>query len=129
MNRILVSQNSQCRCHTDTVVSTQRRAVSRHPFAVVLYIGLNGIFLKIKHFIAVLLRHHVHVSLQNNARMVLHACTRRLTNQHIADLVLQRLQTKALAVTNQEVCDLFTFTARTRNLRKAVETVPQTFGF
>ena len=129
MNGVLVGKNSHCCCHADAVVCTQSRAVGGHPFAVVLHVCLYRVFLKVEYTVAVLLRHHVHVALQNNARMILHACTRRLADQHIADLVLKGLQTKTLAVIHQELRYLFALAARTRNLCKAVETAPQTFRF
>ena len=72
MNSILVCQNSHSSSHTDTIVRTQRRAVGRYPFPVILYIGLDRIFLKIKLLVAILLRHHIHVSLQNHSGMILH---------------------------------------------------------
>ena len=129
MNDILIRQYShRCR-YANTVVRAECGAVSGYPLAVVLDIGLNRVFLKIKHFVAVLLRHHIHVALQNNTRMVLHTGTGRLTNKHIAYLVLKGFQTERLAVVHEELSYLFAFSAGTRNLSKAVETAPQTFGF
>ena len=88
MNSVFVCQDRHRRRYADTVVRTERRAVGRHPFAVILDIGLDSVFLKIKHLVAVLLRHHIHVALQDHTRVPLHACRRRFTDQHVTDLVL-----------------------------------------
>ena len=98
MNDVLVRQDSHRRSHTDTVIGTEGRTVSRHPLAVILYISLDSIFLEIKHLVAVLLRYHIHVSLQDHTRMVLIARRSRFTDQHVADLVLKGLQTETLAI-------------------------------
>ena len=71
MNDILVSQNSHSRSHAYAVVGTEGGTVGSHPFTVVLNVGLDRVFLEVKHAVAVLLRHHIHVSLQDHARMVL----------------------------------------------------------
>ena len=98
MNGILVCQDSHRCSYTDSVVCTKGRTVRRNPLSVVLDIRLDRIFLKIKDFVAVLLRYHIHVSLEDHTRMVLHAGRRRFANEHVADLVLQRFQTKGFTV-------------------------------
>ena len=88
MDSVFVCQDRHRRRYADTVVRTQRRTVGGHPFAVILDIRLDSVFLEIKHLVAVLLRHHIHVALQDHTRMTLHACRRRLADQHVTDLVL-----------------------------------------
>ena len=83
----LVCEDSQCRSHADTVVRTEGSAVGGYPLGVVLNVRLNGVGLEVEDFVSVLLGNHVHVSLQNDSRVVLHARTGGLANQHIADFI------------------------------------------
>ena len=129
MNHVLVSQYSHRYSGSDAVVSTQSRTVGGYPLTVVLYISLDGILFEVEYLVAVLLRHHVHVSLQDHSGMALHTRRSRLTDKHIAYLVLQGLQAQRLAVVNKKVRNLFAFTARTRYLRELVEVLPHSFGF
>ena len=71
MNDVLVGQDSHGCSHTYAVVRTEGGAVGGHPLAVVLNVRLDRVFLEVKHAVAVLLRHHIHVPLQDHARMVL----------------------------------------------------------
>ena len=116
MHGVLVGQDSHGGRNADTVVSAQSRTVGRYPLAVLLYIGLDGVFLKVEDAVVVLLRHHVHMALQDDTRMVFHAGRRRFADQHVADLVLQGLQTQALTVIDQEGSYFLFLSARTRNL-------------
>ena len=100
MNRILISQDSHGGSHTDTVVCAQRCTIGRYPFAIILDIRLDRIFLEIERFIRVLLGHHIHVALEDHTGTILHTRRSRFTNEHVADLILQRLQTEALTVIN-----------------------------
>ena len=126
VNDRLVCKDSHRSSHADTVICTKRGTVCSHPFPILLYICLNSIFLEIKDLVAVLLRHHVHVSLENHTGMVLHSRRGRFTDKDIADFVLKGLQTKRLTVVNKKIRYLFAFAAWTRDLGKAVEAVPQT---
>ena len=127
MYGILVCEDRHRRSYTDTVIGTQRCAIGSYPLAVVLYIGLDRVFLKIEVLVAVLLRHHIHVSLQDHTRMVLVARRSRFANEDVTDLVVKGLQTETFTVVHEEFRDLFAFTARTRDLGKAVEAAPQAF--
>ena len=98
MNGVLVRKDGHRSSYTDTIVRTKGRAISRNPLSVVLDICLNRVFLKIELLIAVLLWYHIHVSLQDDTRVILIPCRSRFTNQHIADLVLKGLQTETLSV-------------------------------
>ena len=124
MYDVLVSQNSHSRSHAYAVVGAQRRAVGGHPLAVVLNVRLDRVFLEVKHTVAVLLRHHIHVSLQDHARMVL--VTRRggLAYQHVADSVSLCFQTEALAVIDEELRYLFFLARRARDLCEFGEVLP-----
>ena len=92
MYRILVRQNGHSCCYAYTVVCSQRCTVCRHPLTVIFNICLDGVFFKIKDLVAVLLRHHIHVSLKDHARMVF--ITRRswFANEDITNLVLKSFQ-------------------------------------
>ena len=85
----LIREDSQSRCHADAVVCAEGGAVGGYPLAVVFHICLNGVGLEIEHFIAVLLRHHIHVPLQNHTRVVLHARAGGFANQDVAYLIGQ----------------------------------------
>ena len=85
----LIGEDSQRRCHADAVVCTEGGAVGGYPLTVIFDICLNGVGLKIEHLIAVLLRHHIHVPLQDHTRVVLHARAGGFTNQDVAYLIGQ----------------------------------------
>ena len=129
VNGFLVGQDGHGGSHTDTIIGAKRRTISCYPFAIVLYIGADGVFLKVKDFVAVLLGHHIHVSLQNNARMAFHTRRGGFADDDVANLILDGFQTQRTAIVSQEVADFFLFARRTRDLGKAVEIVPQCLGF
>ena len=98
MNGFFVCEDSHRSRYADTVIGSEGRTISGNPFPVVLYISLDGIFLEIEDFITVLLRYHIHVSLQDHARTILHSRRSGFTDEHIADLVLQGLQAETLTI-------------------------------
>ena len=67
----LVLHDSHDRGHTESVISTKGCSLCLHPLAIDP--RLNGIGLKVMRTLGCLLRHHVHVSLQDHALSVLHS--------------------------------------------------------
>ena len=127
MLQAVVSQNSHCRGHADAVICAQRRAVCANPFAV--HISLNGIFGEVEHLVRVLLGHHVHMCLQNHARLVFVAFRGGLADDHVADLLLDRLQSQTAAIVGQKITNLFLYARRTRDASKCVEIFPHLLRF
>ena len=76
--------------HADAVVGAQRGAVGPHP--ALLDVGGDGVGLEIVDLARGLLRHHVHVCLEDDAGTVLHPGGGRLADQHVAHLIHRRLQ-------------------------------------
>ena len=52
-------KNSHLHSYTNTIVCTQSCTLCTHPFTI--YVGFNGIIIKVKVYILVLFAHHVHV--------------------------------------------------------------------
>ncbi len=92
MNDILIRENSHRCSHSNTIVSTECCAIRRNPFSVILHVSLNGVLLKIEDLVTVLLRHHVHVALKNDSRVVLVSRRGGFANQYISYLILESLQ-------------------------------------
>ena len=97
----------------DTVICTQGCTLGLHPLSV--DISLDGIILKVKLYIVVLLANHVHVALQYNNRLVLHTRSGRLADNDIAYLVAYCLQTKTTAYLQQVLHHLVLLLGRTGN--------------
>ena len=113
-------------CHDDShaqpVVGTEGSALGFQPIAV--HVSLDGVFGEVVHGVIVLLRHHVHVRLQDDTLAVLHARSSRFADNDIACLVHKRLQTQAFAVIHQIFCDLLHVSRRTRDTCKLVKMLP-----
>ena len=103
--QVLSLEHRHGSCYTQAIVGTQSRTFSLHPIAI--HIGFNWVFCKIMYCIIVLLRHHVHVGLQDDPFAILHAWSSRLTNDDIADLVDKRLQSKFFAEVHQKFGHFF----------------------
>ena len=65
----IILHNGQDSRYADTVISTERCAVSRHPLAI--DICLDGVVDKVEHLVVILLWHHIHVSLNNDTLSIL----------------------------------------------------------
>ena len=98
MHHIFVREDCHGCGYADTIVGAESSTIGRYPFAVIFNVGLDRIFLKVKDFVGVLLRHHIHVSLQDNARMILIARRGGFANKDVADLVLEGFQTERFAI-------------------------------
>ena len=71
--------------YAQSVVSSQSSTFGLHPITV--NVRFNRVFSKIMNRIVVLLRHHVHVCLQNDTFSVFHTWCSRFTDNDIANLV------------------------------------------
>ena len=95
MLNVVAVEDSQLNGAADAVVGAERRALGLHPFAVDN--GQNGVVVEVVLHLGQLLAHHVHVTLQDDGGLLLHARRGRLTDDDIASLVNQRVQVVALA--------------------------------
>ena len=78
----IIFQHCHDSSNTQTIISSQRCTFSFYP--ITIDIGFNRIFCKIVNSIIVLLRHHIHVCLKNDAFAVFHTRSSCLTNDNIA---------------------------------------------
>ena len=119
----VVGQHGQGRGHADAVVGAEGRPVGTHPFAV--NHGLYRIGLEVVLLVAVLLRHHVAVALQDDAGAVLVARRGRLAYDDVACRVADGLEPQLPAILLYEVDGFRLLFRRTRYLRQPVEILPQ----
>ena len=85
MLQVIIFEHRHNGSHSQTIICSQRSSFGFHPITV--NIGFNGICCKIVDSIVVLLGHHVHMRLKDDALAVFHTRSGRLTNNNIADLV------------------------------------------
>ena len=122
MLQVLGLQHCHDGCHAQTVVGTQRRAFRLHPIPV--HVGLDGILGEVVHRVIILLRHHVHVGLQDDSLAVLHTRGGRLADDDIACLVHKGFQAQALTKVYQIFGDLLYMSRRTRDAGQLIEMLP-----
>ena len=82
MLQIIIFQHCHDGGNAQTIVRTQRCSFSFHPIAI--DVGFNRIFCKIVNSIIVLLGHHIHVCLKNDAFAVFHTRSGGFTDNNIA---------------------------------------------
>ena len=82
---VVAVQQGQLDGAADTVVGAQRGALGLQPLTV--HIGLDGIVLEIDLHIDELVADHVHVALQDDAGLVLHARRGGLADDDVASLI------------------------------------------
>ena len=80
-------KNGHFHGYANAIVCTQRRAFGLEPLTV--YIGLNGIFVKIEFYIFVFFAHHVLMTLKHSGLAILIAGGGWLANQYVASIVYQ----------------------------------------
>ena len=122
MLQLLVGQHGQGGSHTDTVVGTQRRTPCLHPFAI--DISLDGVVLEVVFHIAVLLAHHIHVSLQDNRSSPFATRGSLFGNHYVARLVDLGCQILFPGKSQQELTNALLLFRRTGNLSNGIEIVP-----
>ncbi len=91
--------------HAQSVVGTQGCAFSLYPVAV--DICLNGVGNEVVCAVFALLRHHVHVCLQDNALAVLHARSGGFAHDDVAGSILESLHASLGSEVEQELLYLF----------------------
>ena len=122
-----VFQGGQGQGHANAVVGAQRSAVRRHPFSV--HIRIDGIREKVVRAVGGLLRHHVHVPLQDDALAVFHAGRGGHADDDVAGVVLDGLKSMGLAPVVQVFNDFSLVLGGTRDLGKGMEVLPYYLGF
>ena len=95
MRKCVVPEQRHDEGHPDAIVGAQRGAVGPQP--ALLDVGGNRVGLEIMDLVWGLLRHHVHVGLEDDAGTVVHPGRGRLADQHVADLIHRRLQSQIAA--------------------------------
>ena len=78
---IVAFEYGQLHGYANAVVGAKRRTLSFHPFAV--YIGLNGIRVKVKIYVNQLVAHHISMALQYNHLSVFVARCGRFTYNYV----------------------------------------------
>jgi hypothetical protein len=108
--------------NAQTVVGAQRSAFSLHPLAV--NPRLYRVCLEVMGRFRCFLRHHVHVSLQDDTLTVLHACRGGLAHDDVACGVLEGLYTGLLAEVEQELLYFLQMSAGAWYLCECIEVFP-----
>jgi len=91
--------------------------------------GLNGIFLKIKFLVGILLRHHVNMSLKDNSLAVLHPLCGRFSEDDVSGFVNDGLKAVFLPELLHEFRHPVLLLGRTRDLCYFIEIFPQKLWF
>ena len=125
--QVLGLHHSQDGCHAQSVVGTQRGALCLHPLTV--YPRLYGVGLEVMRRLRRLLRHHVHVGLQDHTLAVFHARCGRLAHHHVATLVDEGLHAGFLGEVEQELLYFLQMSARARHLCECIEVLPDALRF
>ena len=99
--QVLSLHDSHDGSHPQTVVGTERCTLGLHPLAV--NPRLDGVRLEVVVRLRRLLRHHVHVGLQDNAFLMLVAGSSGLAEYDVAGGVLESLDAGLLAEVEQEL--------------------------
>ena len=86
--------------HADTVVGTEGRTLCLHPFAV--NPCLDWVVLEVVYHLWILLRHHVHVCLEDSRLAVFHSRCGRLAHDYVSGFVHECLYAYALCKLEQE---------------------------
>lgn len=110
---VVAVQQGQLDGAADTVVGAQRGALGLQPLTV--HIGLDGIVLEIDLHIDELVADHVHVALQDDAGLVLHARRGGLADDDVASLIDLGLQAALLTECFQVLDHLLLVLGRTGN--------------
>ena len=121
----LVLHDGHDRGHAETIISTKRGALCLHPFAV--NPRLDGVGLEVVLRLGCLLRHHVHVGLQDDALAVLHSRRSGFAHVDVSGRIFHGIHAAFLAEVEQELLDFLQMSARTRHLCQFVEVAPDTF--
>jgi len=113
--------------HSYTIVSAKRGAFCLNPSLV--NPGFNGIFLKVKFFVGILLGHHVNMSLKNYSLAVLQPFGGRFSEDHVPGFVNNGLKTVFLSELFQEFRHPVLLLGGMRHLCYFIEIVPQELWF
>ena len=108
--------------HADAIVAAQRRTFCFHPIAV--NISLDGICLEVMIALIHLLRHHIHVSLQNCALAVFLARSGGLAHHDVLGIVLEGFNAMLLCPIEQELLYFLQVSAWTWDLRQEIKVLP-----
>ena len=121
----LVGQGGHGQRDAHAVVRAEGRVARRDPLAV--DVGVDRVAEEVVRYAGVLLRHHVDVRLQHDRLPPLVARRGGFADEHIAHLILVRLQAMLLSEGLEVIRYLFRVTRRTRDLCEVVEITPDGF--
>ena len=99
--QVLVLHDSHNGSDAQTIVGTECRASGFHPFAVNPW--PYGVGLEVVGRLGCLLRHHVHMSLEDDALLLLHTRCSRLAEHDVAGRVFESLDAGLFAEVEQEL--------------------------
>ena len=112
--------------HAHAVVGSQGGATGLHPVAVDP--RLDGVGLEVVGALGRLLRHHIHVGLQDHALAVLHARSGRLAHHDVAGRVFEGLYASLTGEVEEELLYFLQMSAGTWNLGERMEVFPDAGG-
>lgn len=118
----VVSKDSHSRSYTHAIVRTKGGAIGSNPLAV--DVRLDGVSFEIEVLVGVLLRHHVHVTLEDDTRVAFVTRSGGFADDDVADFVDDGFEVERAAIVGEEFGDFFTFAGRAGNLGEAVESFP-----
>ena len=126
VSQILGLQHCEDCSRTDTVVGTEGCTISGHPLAI--DIGLDGVFLEVKHLVVVLLGHHIEVRLNHHGATILHTCGCGLAYQYVVGLIYLALQTLRCGKVDDVLTNLSLVMRRTRDMCHSLKVTPNALG-
>ena len=98
----LVFHNSHNCSHTESVVGTKSSTLSSHP-PFLVDICLYGVGLEVMLTVGSLLWHHVHVSLEDDSRLVFHTLGCGFSHHYILGSILECLHSHSLSEVEEEL--------------------------
>ena len=127
VGKLLVFHNCHCKGNADAVVGTESGSLGTQPFTE--HFSFDGIGEEIVLGLGGLLRHHVHVSLQDNAAAVLVTLGCGSAHDHVSGFVCEGVDTFLLSPLQQECAHFFLVLRGTRLTGQKVEIVPNVLRF
>ena len=127
MRKRLVRDSRQRHGDTDTVIGSERRAFGLEPLAV--HVGPDRVVHEIMLDIAVLLAHHIHVRLEDDAFVVLISRRSGYAHDHIHRFIRHTLDTMCCCEILQPAADSFFVLGRTGYLVDLRENLKDLFTF
>ena len=127
MAEVFVGKDGKHHGDADAVIGAERGTVGAHPVSI--NDGTDRVFAEVMHGIAVFLRDHVEVRLQDNAGFVFAPGSCRLAHADVAARIPFGGQPQAGGFVEDVLLDFFFLCRGAGNLRDLVEILPDRAGF